>query len=161
MTNKPLTAAVLGALVMSVWMTATFAQGRNFTGNWMVDSERMPSGVQVRAGAAGYESAPPAPMPITLDATSFTVGPTKYKLDGTSSFEGPKGTVLVKASWKGDKLILEEGGPGGSGATIAWYLEGNALVRELSSPARDGGEPRVRKVYYKKSGDQGLTPGRP
>jgi hypothetical protein len=146
-------AAVLAVVAMSLSVAATFAQGRDFTGKWMVDSERTPPGVQLRAGGAGYEPAgPPPPITIALDATSFTVGPTKYKLDGTSTFEGPNGTVTVKASWKGDKLVLEENAPGSHGVvTITWYLEGKALVRETSSRARDTGEPRVRKVYYKRA----------
>jgi hypothetical protein len=109
---KRVTAAVIGVAAMALWTPAALAQGRNFTGKWLVDSERTPPGVQLRSDGAGYETAgPPAPMPIALDSTSFTVGPTKYRLDGSTTFEGPNGAVTVKASWKGDKLVLEESMP--------------------------------------------------
>ena len=147
---------VLCAVGLSLWATATFTQGRNFTGNWVVDYARTPRGVQMRAGANGPEPADaPPPLRVALDSTSFTFGSRSYKLDGTTSFDVPNGTVTTKTSWKGDKLVLEITEPGTDGTphslTMTWYLEGASLVRELSSAARDGGEPRVAKIYYKRA----------
>jgi hypothetical protein len=132
----------------------TFAQGRNFAGTWMVDYERTPRGVQARSGGAGLEPAGDAPpVQITLDATHFSFGPRKYKLDGTTTIESPVGPPpTAKTSWKGDKLVIEESWTAADGsprkATITWYLEGASLVREISSVVPDTGESRVHKTYY-------------
>ncbi|HKV98820.1 MAG TPA: hypothetical protein VJN96_03290 [Vicinamibacterales bacterium] len=145
-------ATVLGVAI-SLWATAALAQNRNFAGNWIVDSERSPGGIQARSGAVGYEPGVTPPLAIAMDSTTITVGSSTYKLNDTVKFEGTAGTATAKTSWKGDKLVIERTDPGGRPAvtTTTFYLDGTSLVRELSFVARDGGEPRVIKTYYKRS----------
>jgi len=92
---------------------------------------------------------------ITMDATTFSVGNTSYKLDGTvTSAETPRGTATSKAAWNGDKLTIETTSQGPNGPLVtktAWYLDGDELVRETTTPSPDGGDPRVSKTYFKKA----------
>jgi hypothetical protein len=188
-------------LAIAASTAALLAQGRDFAGVWVVDSERTAAanpagfggggrggaggggvarsggsggtiaGVEQRRvtgdGAAGRGGGglrgaggviTPAQTTISLDAAAFTIASatttTAYKLDGsTTTTETPRGTVTAKASWNGDRLVIETTSPGANGpivTTAAWYRDGASLVRENASPGLDG-ELIVRKTYYKKS----------
>ncbi|HYN07689.1 MAG TPA: hypothetical protein VES67_09885 [Vicinamibacterales bacterium] len=112
-----------------------------------------------RGGGGGMRSGGtgPVPMSITADANTFTVGSgettTTYRLDGTATTnETPRGQVTVKASWQGDRVVIETTNQGPSGpmvSTATWYLEGDALVRETSAPGPNG-EAILRKTYFKR-----------
>jgi len=190
----------LGVAAVALWATSAFAQGRNFAGNWTVDSERMlaesaaamaaggsgggvmrsgggggggrggggaagggfvSGGAVMRSdgggggGARGGRGGAAGPTTIALDASSFSVGPTAYKLDGSpTTTETPRGIQVAKAAWKGDKLTIEttlQSPTGNIVTTQTWYLEGESLVRETSTPSPDGGEPRVSKMFFKRS----------
>ena len=105
-------------------------------------------------GGGGGAAGVPTPTTIVLDTTSFTVGPTTYKLDGSiTTMQGPRGDITAKAAWKGDKLVIETTSPGSEGpvvTTTTWYREGESLVRETSTPGLDG-QPIVRKTFFKKA----------
>jgi hypothetical protein len=109
-------------------------------------------------GRGGARGVPGAPMTLSIDASTFTIGAgennTVYRLDGTSTTtQTPRGDVVSKANWKGDKLVIETTAPGMNGpivTTTTWYLDGQSLVRETSSPGPTG-EAVVRKTIYKKS----------
>jgi len=107
-----------------------------------------------RSGGGGGAAGVPTPTTIVLDTTSFTVGPTTYKLDGSvTTMQGPRGDITAKAAWKGDKLVIETTSPGSEGpvvTTTTWYREGESLVRETSTPGLDG-QPIVRKTFFKKA----------
>ncbi len=109
-------------------------------------------------GARGRSGAAAGPMSITLDSTTFTLAQgetsTAYKLDGSpTTISTPRGDATAKASWKGDRLIIETTSPGANGpvvTSVAWYLDGQSLVREMSVPGPDG-ELVTRKIFYKKT----------
>ena len=110
-------------------------------------------------GGRGGGSMMAGPLSITMDATTFTIGngatSSAYRLDGTATtVEGPGLHSTAKAAWKGDRLVIETTTDTVNGAvvaTAAWYLEGDSLIRETSSPSPTGGDPTIRKTYYKKS----------
>lgn len=99
----------------------------------------------------------PVAMSITADANTFTVGSgemtTTYRLDGTpTTTETPRGQSTAKASWQGDRIVIETTNQGPNGpmvSTATWYLEGDALVRETSAPGPNG-EAIARKTYFKR-----------
>jgi hypothetical protein len=108
-------------------------------------------------GGGGRGGGAPGPMMLALDTATFTVtnGPTvtAYKLDGSATtISSPRGDMTAKAAWKGDRLVIETTSQGPNGpmvTTTTWYLDGEALVRETSTPTPDG-EASVRKTFYKK-----------
>jgi len=106
-------------------------------------------------GGGGRGGGVAGPTTVALDANTFTFGATSYKLDGTpTTTETPMGVRTSKATWKNDKLVIELSTQTPNGAitsTQTWYLEGDWLVRETSSPAPDGGAPRVSKTYFKRA----------
>jgi hypothetical protein len=112
-----------------------------------------PAGAGMRSGGA-----PPQTV-ISVNASSFTIGvgetaPTTYKTDGSvNTITNAAGQeVKAKASWKGDKLVIEtttETPNGPRSATNTWYLEGEALVRETSRTTADG-QAITNKTYFKK-----------
>jgi hypothetical protein len=107
-------------------------------------------------GARGRGAA--GPTTITLDSTTFTLAQgettTAYKLDGTpTTISTPAGDATAKASWKGDRLVIDTTTPGPNGpivTSVAWYLDGQSLVRETSVSAPNG-ELMTRKTFYKKA----------
>jgi hypothetical protein len=110
-------------------------------------------------GVGGARGRGPAgPMNITLDSSTFTLAQgetsTAYKLDGTpTTISTPAGDATAKASWKGDRLVIETTSPTPNGpitTSVAWYLDGQSLVRETSVPAPNG-ELMTRKTFYKKA----------
>jgi hypothetical protein len=110
-------------------------------------------------GGGGMRSGGPAgPMTIALEADTFSVSSgtnvTTYRLDGSpTTTETPGGQITAKASWKGDRIVIETTGPGPNGpiaTTATWYIEGESLVRETSLPGPDG-ELMTRKTYYKRA----------
>ena len=112
----------------------------------------------MRSGGGGGRGGAAGPTVISIDASAFTIGSgdakTAYKLDGSATVvQGPNGDRTSKAGWKGDHLVIETTSQGPSGPivqTTTWYLEGEALVRETSTPTPDG-NPIVRKTYFKKA----------
>jgi hypothetical protein len=117
------------------------------------------AGGGARGGGGGMRSGGggPVPMSITADANTFTVGSgemiTTYRLDGTpTTTETPRGQTMVKASWQGDRVVIETTNQGPNGpmvSTATWYLEGDALVRETTAPGPNG-EPISRKTYFRR-----------
>ena len=97
-------------------------------------------------------------MTVTADASTFSFGSgesmTTYRLDGSvSTTDTPRGEVAVKASWQGDRVVVETTNPGANGPVVtkvAWYMDGDALVRESTIPGPDG-QTISRKTYYKRS----------
>jgi hypothetical protein len=189
---------ITGAAVAALMSVSLYAQGRNFSGTWTIDSEKttaanagMAGGggrgggtmvatggerrvadpaaagavargggggaVVARSGAGGGAVAAPAGTTITLDTKSFTVSQgeiaTAYALDGSvTDVSNARRKATAKASWQGDKLVIEttSEGPNGPAVSLAsWYLEGESLVRENSSTGPDG-EAITRKTYFKK-----------
>jgi hypothetical protein len=109
-------------------------------------------------GGGGMRSGgTPVAMNITADASTFSIGSGEtirtYRLDGTTATEEtPRGQSTVKASWQGDKVVIETTSQGPNGplvTTATWYLEGDALVRETSAPGPTG-EAVTRKTYFKR-----------
>ena len=190
----------IAVVAIGTWLAADVtAQGRNFAGSWLVDTEKTTAaaatgggGIAARSGGGGGRggatvagggggggtmaagsggavalrgagggggggrggaAVTPTPMSITMDSTTLTIAsggaPTTYRLDGsTSTISTPRGDAVAKAAWKGDRLTIEttvQGADGPVTSTATWYLEGESLVRETTSPSG------TRKVYYKKS----------
>jgi hypothetical protein len=115
------------------------------------------AGGGARGGGGGGRGGA-GPMTITMDAGTLTItnGPTStaYRLDGTpTTTETPRGTSTSKSTWKSDRLVIEttvDTPNGPQVTTVAWYMDGEWLVRETSSTAADG-SVNVRKTYYKKA----------
>ncbi len=114
-----------------------------------------------RGGGGGMRSGGPGtagPMTVTADAGTFSFGSGEsmmtYRLDGSvSTTDTPRGEVAVKASWQGDRVVVETTNPGANGPVVtkvAWYMDGDALVRESTIPGPDG-QTISRKTYYKRS----------
>ncbi len=197
-------AVLVGAAAAALMSVGLYAQGRNFSGTWTIDSEKttaanagMAGGggrgggtiaatsgerrvvdpaaagavavggggargggggaVVARSGAAGGAVAAPAGTTITLDTKSFTVSQgemaTAYALDGSvTDISNARRKATAKASWQGDKLVIETTAEGPNGPVVSlasWYLDGESLVRENSSTGPDG-EAITRKTYFKK-----------
>jgi hypothetical protein len=112
-----------------------------------------------RGGGGGMGRGGANPMTVSADATTFSFGSgesmTTYRLDGSiSTTDTPRGEVSVKAAWQGDRVIVETTNPGANGpvkTTTAWYMDGDALVRETTIPAGPDGQTMTRKTYYKRS----------
>lgn len=128
----------LAMLFVAVMTTAVFAQGREFSGSWVLDVEK-----------SGSKQGPPV-MTIVLTAKEFkvTMGAGErvetivLKTDGTETEvdHGNKG----KAEWKGDKLvatIISSHGP----SSVTFSREGAWLVQE-----GEGGRG-PSKLYFKKA----------
>jgi hypothetical protein len=111
-----------------------------------------------RGGGGGMGRGGASPMTVSVDANTFSFGSgealTTYKLDGSvSTTDTPRGEVAVKASWQGDRVVVEQTNPGANGPVktiTAWYMDGDALVRETTLPAGPDGQPMTRKTYYKR-----------
>jgi hypothetical protein len=164
--------AVLGAAVMVLWASAASAQAK-FDGKWAVDMEKTQAanpamqggggggggGNRQMAGGAGMGG---GAMVITATEISTTrPGPegdvtTTYKLDGSEqTVNMGRGDAKVKATRDADKItvVTTRETPNGAMTTTAVYtIEGDNLVIATTSPARGGGEPMTRKVFYKKAG---------
>ena len=125
-------------LFVAVMTTAVLAQGREFSGSWVLDVEK-----------SGSKQGPPV-MTVVLTAKEFkvTMGAGErvetivLKTDGTETDidHGNKG----KAEWKGDKLvatIISSHGP----SSVTFSREGAWLVQEGQS----GRGPA--KLYFKKA----------
>ena len=152
--------AVLSVAAVVLWAAAAFAQGKDFSGKWSVDTEKMAAagggggaaGGGNRGGGGGGGRGGGGPMTITQDAKTLTIereganGTTKtvYNLDGSpSKNQGRGGEVESMAKWDGAKLVITT--KGANGDTVAsWYMEGANLVQETTTPNGP------RKVYYKK-----------
>jgi hypothetical protein len=110
------------------------------------------------AGGARGRGGAPAPVVISIDANTFNVGngetSTAFKLDGSATtIPTANGDATAKASWKGDKLVVETTAQGPNGpivSTATWYLDGESLVRENVLPAPNG-QTITRKTYFKKA----------
>ena len=109
-------------------------------------------------GGGGRGGAAVGPMGIAIDASAFTVTQgetaTIYKLDGTPLVvESGSRRSTSRASWQGDKLVIQttnEGDGGSTSSTTTWYLEGESLVRETATVSPSG-ESVPRKTYYKRA----------
>ena len=115
-------------------------------------------GGRARSGGAGDAvAARPVGTTITLDTKSFSVtqgeNTTAYALDGSATdISNAMRKATAKASWQGDKLVIETTAEGPNGSVVSqatWYLEGESLVRENSSTGADG-QAITRKTYFKK-----------
>ncbi len=110
--------------------------------------------VMARSGGPGT----PAITAVTMDANNFTLvqgqSTTTYKTDGSvTNLDNEMRKASAKASWQGDKLVIETTTETSNGPIVAhatWYLEGEWLGRENKSTSADGTEV-VRKTYYKRS----------
>ncbi len=114
-------------------------------------------GVAVGGMRGGGGMGVAGPMTVSADNNTFTIAAgettTTYHLDGSpQTNDTPRGQVTTKASWKGDRVVIETTSPGANGplsSTATWYMDGDALVRENSSTGPNG-EPVTRKTYYKR-----------
>jgi len=181
----------VGIVTALLLTTGIGAQGKNFGGNWTVDSEKTiaaggsvaaggrggggvarsgggaaTGGVMVAAGGGARGSggggrgaaATPMALGVTVDAKSFSITSgetvTTYTLDGSvKDISNETRTASAKASWQGDKVVIENTSSGPNGpvvTTASWYLDGEWLVRENTSTGPDG-TPVSRKTYYKRS----------
>jgi len=110
--------------------------------------------VVARSGGPGT----PALTTVTVDANTFTLvqgqTTTSYRTDGSvTNLDNEMRKASAKASWQGDKLVVETTTETQNGPVVAhasWYLEGEWLVRENKSTSADGTEV-IRKTYYKRS----------
>ena len=194
----------LGIVTAVLLTTGIGAQGKNFSGSWVVDTAKTAEsggatgGTMVAAGGGGGAmrsgggvavggvatggtmvatgggggavrasggggrggggaATTPQPMGITVDAKTFSIQNgetvTSYPLDGSvKDMSNELRSASAKASWKGDKVVIETTTTGPNGpviTTASWYLEGEWLVRENTSTALDGSAVS-RKTYYKK-----------
>jgi len=97
-------------------------------------------------------------LTVTVDAGTFTIAQgqstTTYRTDGSvSNLDTDVRKASAKASWQGDKLVIETTAdtPNGPVVTHAtWYVEGDWLVRENKTSGPDG-QDVIRKTYYKKA----------
>jgi hypothetical protein len=112
-----------------------------------------------RGGRGGGGTGVSGPTTIAMDASTFTIttggSSAAYRLDGApTTIQTARGDLTARVTWQGDRLVIvttSEGLNGPLVTTAAWYLEGESLVRETSTPSPDGGQPTVRKTYFKKS----------
>ncbi len=149
--------AVLSVAAVVLWAAAAFAQGKDFSGKWSVDTEKMAAaggggGGNRGGGGGGGGRGGGGAMTITQDAKTLTIeregqnGPTKtvYNLDGSPSKNaGRGGEVESTAKWDGAKLVITTKGANGDQVT-SWYMEGANLVNERQ------GQNGAMKTYYKK-----------
>ena len=166
-------AAVLSVVAMMLVAANAFAQAKpNFAGTWVREAPAgggaPPAGGggggRGGGGGGGWGTEPT----ITQTATTLTVkymggGQTPvevtrtYKLDGTDSPNemagrggGAPTTVISKATWAGDKLVIKT--PQGAGeAVMNVSLVGGKLTIETTAPGRgEGAAPTTTTATYAK-----------
>lgn len=148
-------------VLFTIALTAvTYAQGRNFAGEWILDAAKtgpLAGAPATNAPAAAGRQAGPAGPPkmfIKQTAKEISIGMGRednvvtFNLDGSDAAQ-KQGTS--KMAWKGDKLVAtvtsaRAGGPSG-GTSLTFYREGAWLVVE--EPAHGGNG--VEKLYYAKA----------
>jgi hypothetical protein len=149
--------AVLSVAAVVLWAAAAFAQGKDFSGKWAIDTDKMAAAGGAAAGGGGggggRGGGGGGPMTITQDAKTLTIermgqnGATKtvYNLDGSPSKNPGRGGAEQEsmAKWDGAKLVITT--KGANGDTVqTWYMEGANLVSERQ------GQNGPMKTYYKK-----------
>jgi hypothetical protein len=151
--------AVLSVAAVVLWAAAAFAQGKDFSGKWSIDTEKMAAagggggGGNRGGGGGGGGRGGGGPMTITQDAKMLTIereGPngatkTVYNLDGSVSKNPGRGGAEQEstAKWDGAKLVITTKTANGEQVS-SWYMEGANLVQETTT------QNGPRKVYYKK-----------
>lgn len=131
--------AIMGAVILPF---AARAQGKaDLSGTWTLDASRSdaPMGRGGRGGPAG-------PIEITQTATTITIGPATYKLDGSESVnEGRGGQMKSKAHWDGAKLVIE----------TTRDMRGMTMTsKEVRSLSADGKEMTVEIAISTPQGDR-------
>jgi hypothetical protein len=149
--------AVTASLVAALTLPGVFAQGRDFSGRWVVD---------VAKTAVANPNGTPAGnnLTITMDAKTMTVLSTTryglikdvYHLDGseskndTAASVGPGGgaprPLISTAKWEGDVLVVTTK-LYSSDATEQYSLDGTNLKVEFANPQMT---PPTRIVIYKR-----------
>lgn len=131
--------AIMGAVILPF---AARAQGKaDLSGTWTLDASKSdaPMGRGGRGGPAG-------PIEIKQTATTITIGPATYKLDGSESVnEGRGGQMKSKAHWDGAKLVIE----------TTRDMQGMTMTsKEVRSLSADGKEMTVEIAISTPQGDR-------
>jgi len=168
--------AVMGAALFVLATAASAQEKPNFNGKWTVDAEKSAAANPGMGGSGGRGAGGGGgggrgmgggmgmmgPVTLTLDGNSLTSeretqnGTQKivYKLDGSAQqIQMGQGSATAKARWEGNTIVIETTRDfnGNSFTTKAVYaIEDGNLVISTTVPGRDGGEPMVRKQFYKK-----------
>jgi hypothetical protein len=164
------TIAVAGAASV-LWASVANAQQPNLSGKWAIDAEKTAAANPQQGGGGGggggggrgaRGGGVPQAFTLTVDANTFTresegpQGPVKltFKLDGSEQTVAMgQGEAKVTAKWEGSTLVVSTTRTMGENAVTTkevYSLDGDFLVIERTQPGRGGGEPQVRKTYFKK-----------
>jgi len=165
---------MLTAVAMVLVAANAFAQAKpNFAGTWTREAPAGGGGAPGAGGGGGGRGGGfggggwGMEPTITQTATTLTVKymgggqtPTEitrtYKLDGSDSPNemagrggGAPTTVVSKATWNGDKLVIKTPGPNGD-TTMTVSLVGGKLTIETAGMGRDGAPTTNTATYTKK-----------
>lgn len=164
-------AAVLGALALVVASASVFAQAKpNFAGAWtLVPAEGAAAGGgggrgggRGGGGGGGGGFACGQSCTITQDAAVLKVERMQgentismsFKLDGSDSSNttmgrGGEQTVVSKAAWTGNNLVITTAGQNGETKATVSMASGMMSI-STTRPGRGGGDPTTTTQSYKK-----------
>ena len=170
--------AVLSAVALLVGVVATFAQGADFAGTWVLDKDRSDDPQAMRGGGGGGGRGGgggggrgggrgggmmlmPATLVITQSEAELIVEHQSgdrsrtftYLLDGTESTNaGPRGDIVSSSHWDGGQLISE-----GSQTVSTPRGEFTLETREVRSLSEDGQTMTIVTTRTTPRGDRTLT----
>ena len=140
--RRVLLLAMLGAVILPF---AARAQSKaDLSGTWTLDAAR--SDAPMGRGGRGGRGGAAGPIELKQTATTITIGPATYKLDGSESVnEGRGGAATSKAHWDGMKLVIE----------TTRDMQGMTITsKEVRSLSADGKEMTVETAISTPQGDR-------
>ena len=164
-------AAVLGALALVIGSANLMAQAKpSFAGTWTLQQPEGGGGGgggrgggRGGGGFGGGAFACGQQCTIAQDANTLTVTRTmgentvsaKYMLDGsessnTSMGRGGEVTVVSKAVWEGNNLVITTTLPNGGEAKATLSMADGMMTVSTTRPGRGGGDPVTTSQSYKK-----------
>ena len=147
-----LTAFVSTAALVLVTASGAFPQMRpDFSGTWTLDPA---AAAALAGGGRGGGLNPPPQLTFTQDADTLTMSWTQdgrkttenFHLDGSES-KTQTGSVM-RATWEANRIVVVIGA---NQQRRVLSIDRGDLVIELSLPDRQGGDPTVVRVVYKKA----------
>lgn len=147
--------ALVSGIAVVILAASVLAQGPNFSGKWTPDTQKNAT----LSPAERPAGAPPRPMTIKHNDKSFTIESTDstgnttltYEFDKPMEVDSSLGKAVASAKVMGNAVAIATVPVGATTGRIRTYsMEGKLLLVTVSLPGKDGGEPTITKVYYKK-----------
>jgi hypothetical protein len=148
--------AAFGGIAVVILAASVLAQAApNFSGKWTPDTQKNAT----LAPAERPAGAPPRPMTIKQNDKSFTIestdstGPTSltYDFDKPMVVDSSLGKATASAKVVGSTVAIATVPIGATAGRVRTYsMDGKLLLVTTSLPGKNGAEPTINKIYYKK-----------